>query len=119
MGFAIPANLAQRIAGELIATGKATHGLLGASVADVTEDTTQTNSTVVGASIVELTSGGAASAAGLAVGDIITGINGLPVTGKTDLTAQVRALAAGSKATLNYVRDGKPATVDVTLGSLS
>ncbi len=119
VGFAIPANLAQRIAGELIATGKATHGLLGASVADVTEDTTQTNSTVVGASIVELTSGGAASAAGLAVGDIITGINGLPVTGKTDLTAQVRALAAGSKATLNYVRDGKPATVDVTLGSLS
>lgn len=60
VGFAIPANLAQRIAGEVDRDGKATHGLLGASVADVTEDTTQTNSTVVGASMVELTSGGAA-----------------------------------------------------------
>lgn len=119
VGFAIPANLAQRIAAELISTGTATHGLLGASVADVTEDTTQKDSKVVGASIVELTGGGAAESAGLRVGDVITGINGLPVTGKTDLTAQVRALAAGSKATLTYVRDGKVGTTDVTLGSLS
>lgn len=119
VGFAIPANLAQRIASELISSGTATHGLLGASVADVTEDTTQKDSKVVGASIVELTGGGAAESAGLKVGDVITGINGLPVTGKTDLTAQVRALAAGAKATLTYVRDGKAGTVDVTLGSLS
>ena len=52
------------------------------------------------------------------VGDIITGFDGLPITGKTDLTAQVRALAAGSSATLTYVRDGEAATVDVTLGTL-
>lgn len=118
VGFAIPANLAQRVAAELISTGKATHGLLGASVADVTEDTTQTDSKVVGASIVDVTSGGAAESAGLKIGDIITGIDGLPVTGKTDLTAQVRSLAAGAQATLTYVRDGKTATANVTLGAL-
>jgi putative serine protease PepD len=118
VGFAIPANLAQRIADELIADGTATHGLLGASVADVTEDEAQADSEVVGASIVEISDGGAAAAAGLEVGDIVTGFNGIPITGKTDLTAQVRAVAAGSDATVTYVRDGKASTVDVTLGTL-
>jgi putative serine protease PepD len=118
VGFAIPANLAQRIADELIADGSATHGLLGASVADVTEDEAQADSEVVGASIVEISDGGAAAAAGLEVGDIVTGFNGIPITGKTDLTAQVRAVAAGSDATVTYVRDGKASTVDVTLGTL-
>lgn len=118
VGFAIPANLAQRVAQELMQNGKATHGLLGASVADVTEDENQKDSKVVGASIVELTQGGAAAAAGLKVGDVITAFAGIPITGKTDLTAQVRSLAAGAKATVEYVRDGKAASIDVTLGTL-
>ena len=118
VGFAIPSNLAQRIADEIMQTGAATHGLLGASVADVTEDPNQKNPTVVGASIVEIVSGGAAERAGLKVGDIVTKFNGLPITGKTDLTAQVRAVAAGSKATVTYVRGDKAAQVDVTLGEL-
>jgi putative serine protease PepD len=118
VGFAIPSNLAQRVADELIKNGTATHGLLGASVADVQDDPNQTDATVVGASISELTQGGAAAAAGLKVGDIITGFDGLPITGKTDLTAQVRSLAAGATATVTYVRDGKVDTVEVTLGSL-
>jgi putative serine protease PepD len=118
VGFAIPANLAQRVSDEIIANGEATHGLLGASILDVTELENQTDVTTVGASIQEISAGGAAASAGLRAGDVITGINGLPVTGKTDLTAQVRALAAGDDATLTYVRDGKSATVDVTLGAL-
>jgi putative serine protease PepD len=118
VGFAIPSNVAQRVAKEIIASGTATHGLLGASVADVTEDTNQKDPTVVGASIVEITQGGAAEAAGLKVGDIVTNFNGIPITGKTDLTAQVRSVAAGSKATVTYVRGGDASTVDVTLGTL-
>ncbi len=118
VGFAIPSNLAERIAQEIIDTGTATHGLLGASVADVTEDTAQENATVVGASIVELTAGGPAAAAGIEVGDIITNFNGVPITGKTDLTAQVRSLAGGADATVTYLRDGVAATLDVTLGTL-
>ena len=64
------------------------------------------------------TPGGAAESAGLKVGDIVTKFNGVPITGSTDLTAQVRALAAGANAELTYVRDGKATTVDVTLGEL-
>ncbi|TBN57295.1 PDZ domain-containing protein [Glaciihabitans arcticus] len=118
VGFSIPSNLAKRVSEEIIANGSATHGLLGASILDVTEDTAVSNSSVVGASVKEVSSGGAAASAGLKVGDVITGINGLPVTGKNDLTAQVRALAGGAEATITYVRNGKTATTDVTLGKL-
>jgi putative serine protease PepD len=118
VGFAIPANLAKRVSEEIIENGSATHGLLGASVVDVTEDPDQASSGTVGASVKEIVSGGAAEKAGLKVGDVITGINDMPITGKTDLTAQVRALAGGAEATLSYVRGGETGSTDVTLGTL-
>jgi len=119
VGFAIPANFASRVANEILQTGTATHGLLGASVADVTDDPAQSKAQVIGASIVDVSSGGAAADAGLKVGDIVTRFDGLPITNKTDLTAQVRAHSAGEKTTISYVRGGKAYTVDVTLGSLN
>ncbi|MDH6180442.1 putative serine protease PepD [Microbacteriaceae bacterium SG_E_30_P1] len=118
VGFSIPSNVAKRVSQELIENGSATHGLLGASVADVGDDEAQVDAGIAGASIVEIVPGGAAEAAGLKVGDIVTAINGLPVTNRNDLTAQVRALAGGSEATISFVRNGKSDTVDVTLGSL-
>ena len=116
VGFALPSDLAKRISEELISTGKATHGLLGASVGDASA---VASSTTVGALVSAVTAGGPAASAGLAKGDIVTNFNGVPITGATDLTAQVRSLAAGSKADLTSVRDGKATTVSVTLGSLS
>ncbi|MBH0099468.1 trypsin-like peptidase domain-containing protein [Salinibacterium sp. NSLL150] len=118
VGFAIPSNVASRVANEILESGTATHGLLGAAVADVTDDPIQSDAEVVGASIVDIVAGGAAEDAGLKVGDIVTGFDGLPITNKTDLTAQVRAQSAGETTPLTYVRDGKGYTVDVTLGAL-
>jgi putative serine protease PepD len=115
VGFAIPANLAKRVSDELIANGKATHGLLGASVVDSTSDS---KATTVGAQIKDVTGGGAAASAGLQTGDIVVGFNGVPITSATDLTAQVRALPAGAKADVTYMRGGQTKTTSVTLGSL-
>ncbi|WP_223171367.1 PDZ domain-containing protein [Microbacterium sp. NIBRBAC000506063] len=55
---------------------------------------------------------------GLRTGDIVTHFNGVPITSANDLTAQVRAVAAGSEATVTYVRDGRSLEVEVTLGTL-
>ncbi|MDY0828867.1 trypsin-like peptidase domain-containing protein [Microbacterium sp. BG28] len=115
VGFSIPANIAQRVADEIIKDGSATHGLLGATVADAAS---QKNATIQGAYIQDVSSGGAAAAAGLRSGDIVTEFNGVPVTNAIDLTAQVRAAAGGSDATLSYVRDGKTETAKLTLGTL-
>lgn len=115
VGFSIPSNVAKRISDELIKNGSATHGLLGANVGDAGNDS---KATTVGASIKSVVSGGAAAGAGLQAGDVVVNFNGLPITDATDLTAQVRALAAGSKADVTYIRDGQTKTTTVTLGSL-
>lgn len=115
VGFAIPSNIAKRVAEEIIENGEATHGLLGATVGDAAS---AEGSPVVGALINEVTPGGAAEEAGLASGDIVTNFNGYPITGATDLTAQVRALAAGDEAEVTYVRNGDTRTTTVTLGEL-
>ena len=115
VGFAIPSDLAQRIGQEIIKTGKGTHGLLGASVTTATSD----KSSVVGALIADVTSGGGADKAGLKKGDVVTSFNGRPITDSTDLTAQVRTLAPGSTAKLVYVRGNGSNTVTVTLGTLT
>jgi putative serine protease PepD len=118
VGFAIPANLADRVSQEIIDHGSASHGLLGANVADVTL-ASQPDASTVGASIEKVTSGGPADVAGLKAGDIVTKFNGIPITDRTDLTAQVRVLAAGSKADIVYIRDGKANTASVTVGELT
>ena len=115
LGFAIPSNFALRVANELIQSGKASHGLLGALVTDASS---VASATVTGAYIDSVTPGGAADRAGIRAGDVVTRFNGLPVTNRIDLTAQVRVLPGGSEATLTYVRAGNSYTVEVTLGDL-
>ena len=116
IGFAIPANIAQRVSEEIIADGAATHGLLGASVRDAAG---VEGATVAGAYIADVSDGGAAADAGLRADDVVTEFNGVPITNATDLTAQVRAAAAGSDAKLTYVRGGKEYEIEVTLGELA
>jgi putative serine protease PepD len=112
VGFSIPANLAQRIATEIIENGTATHGLLGATV----RDASSADGSVVGAVIDETSAGGAGAAAGLQKGDVVTSLGGTPITGSVDLTAQVRLHAAGDEVELVYLRNGQGHTVTVTLG---
>ena len=116
VGFAIPSNVALRIANDIIKNGSATHGLLGASVEDVTTSGSTTNSKTVGAKIAAVTAGQPAFKAGIQAGDVVTNFNGIPITGATDLTAQVRVLEAGTKASITYVRSGKVVKTSVTLG---
>ncbi len=115
VGFAVPSNLAMRIADEIIEDGSASHGLLGATVSAASA---ADGADTVGALIQEVTPGGGADQAGLQSGDIVTNFNGVPITDQTDLTAQVRALPGGAQTDLTYVRDGQSTTVTVTLSEL-
>lgn len=114
VGFAVPSNLAQRVAEEIIENGSATHGLLGATV---TSAQASGESDTVGALISEVSAGGAAEAAGLQSGDVVTALNGIPISDQTDLTAQVRALPGGAEAEVTFTRDGESQTATVTLGT--
>jgi putative serine protease PepD len=116
VGFAIPSNLAKRVGQEIIQNGRASHGLLGASVRDVAPGDSSTP--VGGALIADAQSGGAAAAAGLKQGDIVTAFGGIPIGKASDLTAQVRALAGGSDVELTVLRGGQKQQIDVKLGTL-
>jgi putative serine protease PepD len=114
VGFSIPANLVKRVANEIKDNGSATHGLLGATVGDATEDASATQ---VGALIKSVSNGGAAAKAGLQKGDVVTKIGSASVSDATDLTAQVRFFAGGASTTISYVRDGQTRQADVKLGT--
>jgi putative serine protease PepD len=115
VGFAIPSNVAQRIATEIMGTGKASHALLGAGVTDSTGNDDNSGFSV-GAEIKELTRGGAAEKAGLAVGDVVVKFNGQAITTAGELTAAVRQEPAGAKAVVEVVRNNKTVVVNVVLG---
>jgi putative serine protease PepD len=114
VGFAIPANVAERIAEEIITTGEASHGLLGAMVSDALSSDDGTGFPI-GVSVVELTPEGAALEAGIKAGDIITRVNGKSVTTASELTAAVRQEPAGSRVKIELLRDGQKLNFDVVL----
>lgn len=113
VGFAIPSNTANRIASEIMQTGKATHGLLGAMVRDNSENGSGFST---GAYVDQVTEGGAAEAAGIQSGDVIIEFAGQKVTSAADLTAMVRAQPAGAEIQLKIVRDGETITLSAILG---
>jgi putative serine protease PepD len=113
IGFAIPSDEAGRIATELIATGKATHAVLGVSVGG--SNATQGS----GAVIRSVTSGSPADKAGLRVGDVVTALAGQRIDQADALVAAVRSHAPGQQVKLTYTRGGSSSTVSLTLGESS
>ncbi len=118
IGFAIPSNIVTNIAGQIIKTGHITNShraALNVSVQTVTGPDGQP----AGAGIVSVIPGGAAAKAGLQSGEVITAVNGTPVTDTESLAAALAGLQPGQQATLSITKaDGSTATVKVTLGQL-
>ncbi|MCL2781688.1 MAG: trypsin-like peptidase domain-containing protein [Actinomycetia bacterium] len=108
IGFAIPSDEASRIAGELITTGKATHAVIGATVA--------TDQSAVGAVIRTVTAGSPADKAGLKSGDVVTMLDDQRVQDADGLIAAIRTHAPGQTVTLSITSDGAAKTVSVQLG---
>ena len=114
VGFAIPSSIAKRIADDIMAGRKPSHGQLGVtSVANQTA----TTGTIAGVKVSAAAAGSPAAKAGIKQGDIITAVGKVAVTSYTDLAGQVRAYAAGTRVPITYSRDGQAHTVTVTLGA--
>lgn len=117
LGFAIPANLASRVADEIIDGEHPSHGLLGASVADSSQDTDE-DANHAGGLLVDVSRGGAADKAGLRSGDVITAVDGVPAVDGTSVSALVRMHPGGSTVKIEYTRGGEPHETEATLGTL-
>jgi putative serine protease PepD len=110
LGFAIPVDHAARIARELLATGRASHAWLGATVNSGMDPD--------GAKITGVESGSPAEAAGLTAGAQVNKIDDQPIGSGDTLLAAVQSIEPGARVTLVFTdSSGKPRTVQVHLGS--
>ncbi len=113
LGFAIPVNLASSVVTQILETGSAQHALLGVQIS--TAAVLSGDSQRLGAQVAGVVDGGAAQQAGLAVGDVIVGIDGHSVTSGPALTGYVRRYTAGDEVTLDVIRNGENLAVPVIL----
>jgi membrane protease YdiL (CAAX protease family) len=68
-----------------------------------------------GGLITEVIPGGTAEASGLRAGDVLTTVNGVPVSGQGAVVQILRGLRVGDEIPLDYIRDGEAYQVGATL----
>jgi putative serine protease PepD len=107
LGFATPIDIARDVAEQLITTGKVVHVWLGIEGEDAAGNS--------GALVRKIRDGSPAADAGVHERDVITTVQGKPVTSMSALVVALRARKPGQVVTLGLNRDGKPLTVNVTL----
>jgi serine protease Do len=119
MGFAIPTQIVRPTIDSLIKNGKVEHGYMGIGIADVTPEQAKffNVTKAVGAVVTQVESNSPAEKAGLKVGDVITEVNGKPVSDAGELQVVVGQKEPGTKLDLSVMRDGKAETHAVTLGT--
>jgi len=114
LGFAVPVNIVQGIANDLIRDGVVHHAFIGVQVepAYLTEDGAQVPE---GARITSFLGDTGIENDGVQVGDVITAIDGQSVQGIDDLIAILRSMRAGQTVTLALMRDGSPFEITADL----
>jgi serine protease Do len=117
-GFAIPSQIVRATAEQIIQHGKVEHGYLGISINDVTPANAHFFDLhdASGAIVAQVTPDSPASSGGLRTGDVITGINGQKISNGSDLQVTVSEMRPGTKVTVAIIRDGKPDTLNLTVG---
>ena len=111
LGFAIPSDQARRTADQLIATGKATHPIIGV----ILDRTFAGEGAKVEDSAKAVTPDGPAESAGVQPGDVIVSFEGKPVRTPDQLIVSIRARAVGESVTLTIERDGQQRQLQMTL----
>lgn len=119
IGFAIPADIAEATAKQLISSGKVVRGYIGVTIVDFSSEMAEALGLkdVKGAIVADLVPGGPAAKAGLLPDDIMTAVNGAPIANKSELTREVAKARPGEPIKMTVIRDGKPRTVTVVSGT--
>jgi len=117
-GFAIPSQIVRASAEQLIKSGKVEHGYLGIGMNDVTPENAHffNLEDASGAIVSQVTPDSPASRGGLQQGDVITQVNGEKIPNDSALQVAVSEMAPGTKLSLGVIRNGKPATLSLTVG---
>jgi serine protease Do len=116
-GFAVPINLARRVADDLVKYGVVHRPMLGVEIRDATTaDAEVFRLPSPDGAVVASEPKGAAREAGMQMGDVIVALDGQPVASGGDLMEAVMRHAPGDAVKVDYVRYGarRSATLRLT-----
>lgn len=117
IGFAIPSNMVKNLTEQMVKFGQVKRGELGIMGTELNSELAKAMKVDAqrGAFVSQVMPGSAAAKAGIKAGDVITTLNGKPISSFAALRAQVGTMPIGSKVELGLLRDGKPVNVTVEL----
>jgi serine protease Do len=118
-GFAVPIDVAKKVASDLVEHGVVRRPRLGVQIADATSADAQVFGldAVRGAVVRSVQAGTPAQDAGLRMGDVIVGLDGREVATANALTARLAEHQPGDRVRLDVVRYGERKQFDVALES--
>lgn len=120
LSFAIPADVAARVADQLKTSGKVSHGRLGIGIQGMDQTLAQSFglTDAAGALVGNVDPDSPAAKAGFKTGDVIRKIDGVAMADSTDVTARIGNSAPGTAIKVEVWRDGKPVELTATIGTL-
>ena len=134
LGFAVPIDTAKNSLGQIVKSGHVDYAWIGVTLETLTPDLAKTfkYSVEQGALVGTVKAGSPAAKAGIrggtstvtvqgtrftVGGDVITAVNGKPVTSAEDLVQAITAFKPGDTVALTVNRHGANSTIKVTLGT--
>ena len=117
--YAIPSNLVQRVANDILKYGSAKRAYLGIMFPNdqISEEDRAKNNIKEGNGVyvMDVAQGSTAEDAGIQKGDFITKLNGVQMNSGTELMGKIGSLKPGDKIDITYMHNGSEKTVTVTL----
>jgi putative serine protease PepD len=110
IGFATPIEVVDRVTSEIIATGSATHALLGIMGNTDYDETGDGGFAPMGVAVGSVSPDSPAEAAGITEGDVITAVDGTTVRTMDELISVLRAVSAGDEVMVS-IAGGSPVSV--------
>jgi serine protease Do len=120
ISFAIPIDVANNVAEQLIKNGHVSRGRIGVTIQEVTAATAENLGLdrPRGAAVASVESGGPADKAGIEPLDIILSVNGKPVETSDQLPSMIAEIKAGQAVQLEVWRDKAIKKISVTVEEL-
>ncbi|HXG91463.1 MAG TPA: trypsin-like peptidase domain-containing protein [Blastocatellia bacterium] len=119
LSFSIPINTLKAILPQLIERGRVTRGFLGVETRDVDADIRgllKLPADARGALVVRAERGTPAARAGLRKDDLITSVEGQPITSYVQFNRIIASKAPGTKVSIKIMRDGREYTLSAEIG---
>lgn len=119
-GFAVPVDIATKVANDLIQYGEVQKAIPGLEVVDITPELAEEMGlkSLDGVIVSHVIREGAAEGSGIQKSDVITAINGVPIRGKGNFEEALSYFYPGDKVSVNYSRNSDQRTAQLTLQNL-